>query len=425
MLPLKLERRTIYWLLKWKRSFFKQLHYRLNVVSTESPTQLAHIVEMLTNLKQFQSALFTTAKKPYKPQKGSNGYIWIPSLIEHQHQKNNLKCLIEAIRSLEQVSCECYEEDNNLTSNEFVEMMLIDGCFILEMLRREAGEVSIDEYDPVFRTTHIHFRIKHDMILLENQIPLLILQCLYDLTTAPEHEGCSFIELCLNYLDTIVPMDEGINWGNTNLNPNHLLDLLCNSFIPPTTKMKYDAIEHINCAKELREAGIAFEKKDNASSLFEITFKDGVFKIPTLRVEDSTETLFRNLIALEQCYGDCDFITSYVFLMDNLISSTKDVELLRNKGIITNGLGSDKELSDVINKLCKEVVMGGFQFKKLCDDVNAYYKNIYHKWHATLKRDYFNTPWMIISTLLAAILLLLLIATGTLFDILSFSVHSS
>ncbi|KAF8408402.1 hypothetical protein HHK36_007552 [Tetracentron sinense] len=136
------------------------------------------------------------------------------------------------------------------------------------------------------------------------------------------------------------------------------------------------------------------------------------------------ETLFRNLIALEQCYGDGDFITSYVFLMDSLISSTKDVELLCNKGIITHGLGSDEEVSALINKLCKEVVMGGFQYKTLCDDVNKYYRNIWHKWRATLKRDYFNTPWMVLK-FVAAILLLLLTTTGTVFAILSFIVHGS
>ncbi|KAF8408401.1 hypothetical protein HHK36_007551 [Tetracentron sinense] len=200
--------------------------------------------------------------------------LYLNSLLDRAPTLHtNVESLMEAITSLEQVSRECYEENNltNLTSKDLVEMMVIDGCFILEMLRREADEVPISENDPVFRTAQMHFKIKRDIILVENQIPLLILQCLFDLTTAPEQECFSLIELCLHYLDTIMPMDEGIGPGytNTSLNPNHLLDVFHNSFISPTITMLYDTIEHINCATELHEAGVTFKKNDNASSLFD------------------------------------------------------------------------------------------------------------------------------------------------------------
>ncbi|MBW4919545.1 DUF247 domain-containing protein, partial [Klebsiella pneumoniae] len=61
-------------------------------------------------------------------------------------------------------------------------------------------------------------------------------------------------------------------------------------------------------------------------------------------ISDRTETIFRNLVAYEKYIGNSDF-TDYLFFMDCLINSPKDVELLRHRGIIENMLGDDEYVS--------------------------------------------------------------------------------
>ena len=84
------------------------------------------------------------------------------------------------------------------------------------------------------------------------------------------------------------------------------------------------------------------------------------FQIPQLKVDHWTECLFRNLIALDQChYPDEPYICSYVSLIDSLIHTKDDVELLVEKEVISHDLGSHKELATMVNGLCKYVVVNG------------------------------------------------------------------
>ena len=63
-------------------------------------------------------------------------------------------------------------------------MMLLDGCFMIEVLRMKEG--ASEDYasnDPVFSLQMKPLRkpyIKRDMLLLENQLPLLVLKALLE-----------------------------------------------------------------------------------------------------------------------------------------------------------------------------------------------------------------------------------------------------
>jgi len=68
-------------------------------------------------------------------------------------------------------------------------MLSLDGCFILEVLRTLGGdEISLAEagqcYDPIFGGNKIEFAssdILNDILMLENQIPLIVLRKLLEL----------------------------------------------------------------------------------------------------------------------------------------------------------------------------------------------------------------------------------------------------
>ncbi|KAI5354959.1 hypothetical protein L3X38_007854 [Prunus dulcis] len=103
-------------------------------------------------------------------------------------------------------------------------------------------------------------------------------------------------------------------------------------------------------------------------NLFDIQFENGILKIPHLRIRGLTEIFFGNLIAYEQCELHDHYINDYVFIMDRLVDSARDVELLVKSGILESML-PDSE--------------------------------------ASLKQDYFSSPWAGLSIIAAAILVVL------------------
>ncbi|KAJ6713851.1 CINNAMOYL-COA REDUCTASE-LIKE PROTEIN [Salix viminalis] len=94
--------------------------------------------------------------------------------------------------------------------------------------------------------------------------------------------------------------------------------------------------EFIHSAKELKETGIKFGKQEESYGLFQgVRFEKGMMKIPCLTVVDTTESLFRNLIAYEQCSQRQHlYVTDYITLMDCLINTREDVQILRHCRII-------------------------------------------------------------------------------------------
>ncbi|KAE9447681.1 hypothetical protein C3L33_20420, partial [Rhododendron williamsianum] len=123
-------------------------------------------------------------------------------------------------------------------------------------------------------------------------------------------------------------------------------------------------------------------------SIFSWLFCGAKFEIPTLHIHDPTESFFRNLIALEQCCPGVEpYFTSYAKLMDMLISSKEDVKVLKGKKVIRNHLGTDKDVADLFNKLCKEVVLEEFYFKDQCQDAYKYSQHCWPWFWAQCKRS--------------------------------------
>ncbi|KAE9447673.1 hypothetical protein C3L33_20428, partial [Rhododendron williamsianum] len=166
-------------------------------------------------------------------------------------------------------------------------------------------------------------------------------------------------------------------------------------------------------ASELHYAGVKFvsvEAREGDINLFDVNFREpkflfwgffsARFKIPTLDIDDHTEPLLRNLIALEQCCPTVDqyyYYTSYAKFMDILISSEEDVKVLKKAKVIRNHLGKDKDVCCLFNNLCKEVVIGEFYFEDQCREAYKYSQHGWPKWRAYWKRTYVESPWGIVA----------------------------
>ncbi|KAL0377679.1 UNVERIFIED_CONTAM: hypothetical protein Sradi_3073400 [Sesamum radiatum] len=372
--------------------------------------------------------------------------------LHHILKRTNqdIELYLDAVRELEEKARACYEGPICLSSNEFVEMMVLDACFILELFRGAAGgftQLGYSRNDPIFAMRGTMHSIQRDMIMLENQIPLFVLDRLFGIQSGnPDQKGV-VARLALRFFDPLMPTDEPLtksdrsklesSLGNastfdplTEQGGLHCLEVFRRSLLAirtgpkPTPRIWIKRWSHTNrvadkrrqqlihCVTDLKDAGIKFKRR-KTDRFWDIKFKNGILKIPRLLIHDGTKSLFLNLIAYEQCHLDCtNDITSYVIFMDNLINSPADVSYLHYCGIIENWLGSDAEVADLFNRLCQEVVfdINDSSLSRLSEQVNRYYDHRWNAWRATLRHKYFNNPWSIVSFFAAVVLLALTFA---------------
>ncbi|XP_027120279.1 UPF0481 protein At3g47200-like [Coffea arabica] len=348
--------------------------------------------------------------------------------------ESSVKYII-ALADLQDQARRCYAEEINLSNDDFVEMLCLDGCFVIEFLRKRIHPELRLQNDPIFQMLWLFSATKNDLILFENQLPFFVLLQLFDMTKSPGEEE-NLIDLAIHFSLSFELADPGLNSHSTifeHYKPVHLLGLmhkiLSASFSETLTSTTYSNTTHsslfLKSAGELRQSGIKFEKAADGKSSFHITFENGVLKIPPLVVDDDTESVFRNLIAYEEYMSNpietWKCISDYIIFIDSLIDSPSDVETLRRHDIIENALGSDEALSTMFNKLSKNVNVGGrFCYTKIFDDVDKYSRKRWHIWRAHLVRKYFNNPWSFIA-FLAACALLLLATVQAIFSILQYT----
>ncbi|XP_051114148.1 UPF0481 protein At3g47200 [Andrographis paniculata] len=327
----------------------------------------------------------------------------------------NLENYLEAVQPLESQARDCYSTAIDLSADEFVELLVLDGCFVIELFRKFAGVVAFDADDPLLSLSWIYSFFLRDLIRLENQIPLFILQRLFDLTLISESSP-NLVNLILKFFNNALQRsDEFVN-SRRNVTGKHLLDLLRSTFIPTgydegneTNRSNTNVIQ---CISKLRRAGIRLETSENDSFLA-VEFNRGTIRMPTITIDDFMSSFLLNCVAYEQCHRWCSkHVTTYATLLDCLINTAKDVEYLCDRNIVENYFGTDAEVAKFINNLGKDVSfdIDMCYLSGLFDEVNDYYRNHWHVHWASFKYTYFNTPWSFISALAAFILLVLTVA---------------
>ncbi|KAL6008825.1 hypothetical protein ACLOJK_022051 [Asimina triloba] len=142
---------------------------RLLLQGGEQPPTIYRVPEVLrqANEKCYQPQLFSIG--PYhhgseelKPTKEVKFEHLQPLLA--RNPKWELNDYVREIRALEAQARECYADKIGLESKEFVEMMVLDGCFLVEMFIRIC--VTKSQYE-----LWVPYFVSRDMLLLENQLP--------------------------------------------------------------------------------------------------------------------------------------------------------------------------------------------------------------------------------------------------------------
>nr|GMD16577.1 UPF0481 protein At3g47200-like [Ipomoea batatas] len=316
---------------------------------------------------------------------------------------------------------------------ELVDMLLLDGCFVVEFVLKckEGGNG-----DP--RRSVEGKKAREDMVLFENQLPFDVLSAIYKKMTASHTEEVpSFIRLVKFSFASLAPNFTFHNFYDDNLpeNPMNLLHVVHSLCVPNVNSHRIEVREaegdiddvtnkwltlnHINTATELQEVGVGFKntgeiftmpkeyakipaklkvnKEPNDISLFDITFSSGEMRIPCFKVDNSTELFFRNMIALEQqsCQVNPKYYTDYARLMSHLVKGNKDITFLRKNGTIHNLLGEDGKVAYMFNNLSVEIdTSNNFYFASVYTAVNGLCRNRRHVWKQKLKK-FFYVLWKV------------------------------
>ncbi|GFZ01811.1 hypothetical protein Acr_15g0004200 [Actinidia rufa] len=328
------------------------------------------------------------------------------------------------------------QEESNANDEErgpdsFVQMMLLDACFVVEFLRKWDLPELRDEDDPIFRTSWIKIQICRDLMLLENQLPFFVLLELFNMSSEPSSPHPPFIKLAEIPIHQMLLRDDYFSSSSSRScessisisSIKHFLDFVHNVHVPATIPNCPNQTSIPNndgtfvkgpCVMELEEAGVKFQavKEGEKISVFEVNFEDGVLKIPKFEVSDSTEIFLRNIIAYEQLIGDDHkpkYFTDFTFFLDALINTKEDVNKLCGHQIIINIRGDDDEVAHMFNKLGEGRILepSSFYYSQVLQKLNEHCQKRWNKARAKLRHDYFNSPWAAVSTIAATFLLTL------------------
>jgi len=355
----------------------------------------------------------------------------------------------EVVDELESAYDDLDDRWRGVNRGSFVQMMVTDGCFLLELIRIDQSRRPVDSdtgyaaNDPVFSWSSSDTGyaandpvfswgsflnswpiMKNDMIAMENQIPLVVLQRILFVTwdgtgTPPNARKINNMVRCLL---------EGPSFeeGMENLG-FHFLDILHKGYCGTTPRWegsdKYEP--RTLCAGELSEAGIQF-KKSNTESIHDVDFENGVLSMPLFTFHYQTEMVLLNLMAFEWLHPDakCD-VRFYITFLDNIIESERDVALLRSQGIIENWMCSNKKVVEFFNTA---TFLGSAniynRFGHVEWKMNTHCRKRRNKWCAMFMNNYLSNPWVFIS-LVAAVLLLIATILQTIYTVVSFHTKKS
>nr|GME05441.1 UPF0481 protein At3g47200-like [Ipomoea batatas] len=361
-------------------------------------------------------------------------------------KENFLEKLIRELRQTANEARKKYAGSFSLNDEQFVNMLLLDGCFIVQLLRKGFNPNLRSEDDPIFKVDWMRTSLQRDLLLLENQLPFNVLCKLFDLI---DEDPKNYSKLALFACQFFRSAFHGLNMSNIperfeSDNVEHLLDLMHTLWKPPPlsnaiVNLPQDSKENnLNrrflSAKRIIENGVAFKLSKTSGNLFPIEFpekccikfRELIFQ--RLIIEGRTETFFRNFIAYEQYFkaSKGNFVTNYVNFFGNLIDSQEDVELLCYHGILDNKLGDSKSVVDLFTKINECVTINNLEdsnslYTHIYCQLNAYCSKKSNYWKAKLWESYCN-PWGIASITLAALGILFTVVT-VVFAVLNYKLN--
>ncbi|OAY77354.1 UPF0481 protein [Ananas comosus] len=219
-------------------------------------------------------------------------------------------------------------------------------------------------------------KIGKDILLLENQIPWVVLEALMSLRRVRIRWFARAIVSSLE-MESPPQFDEGAVSGYYK--PCHLLDLVRESYLGPSIESKMSGLTRFSLfssAMELTEIGVRFRASDT-SRFRDISFRSGLLfgwlSLPPIQIDDATQAVISNMVAFETCaVGVTDYgVGSYLSLLALLLSSEEDVKELRSKKMIFSDVSDGQALAFL--KSLDPHLGKGTSFMQVLQWLNDYY----------------------------------------------------
>ncbi|GLJ37922.1 hypothetical protein SUGI_0771570 [Cryptomeria japonica] len=193
--------------------------------------------------------------------------------------------------------------------------------------------------------------IVKDMLKMENQLPFWVLKKIrFEILGSNDD---IWFESALKFLSPI-KVAEGRN--REYHKESHILQLLHDYIVD--TDREEETEKHVPSIVDLRRGGMKFKKLEGGISQIKFNKNNSTLYLPEFKVDDRSEVILRNLIALEICSQEKQKpITRYAILMNDLVDRSRDVEILRLEDIITGKLGTDDEISKLWNSMVSPTEM--------------------------------------------------------------------
>ncbi|KAJ4799046.1 hypothetical protein LUZ62_050292 [Rhynchospora pubera] len=341
---------------------------------------------------------------------------YLHDFLERNSQVN-AGAYINAVKNVMKNARDYYHEPIQLSDNKFVEMLLLDGCFILELILKLGN----DKHRSLCWARWDFMSILSDLLLIENQIPFFVLEKLYAVNISNSLDGCK--NPVDSDLKSLVVNNLFVKYFGDNLQTSrvqrlfegpvhHLLHLYHELSLPnpETRKECYTASSHrqknhrlplvIPSATRLFELGFVLRKQDSIKNC-EVTFKrSNKIRIPHLIVDSTRQALLMNLLAFEHGLEEtkCRW-TGLMVMMNCLVKDKKDLEILQRSGIVLNLLPSEDEMIQFFSQLSKQVAsdFSDHYFRDLFEQINLSCETYFRQKRAMLMHEYFNNPWAVIS----------------------------
>ncbi|KAG6435415.1 hypothetical protein SASPL_100288 [Salvia splendens] len=348
---------------------------------------------------------------------------YLKQLLGPNDPLNDVKRYVAAVSRVEAEARRCYADlPETLTPAEFIQMLVLDGCFIVQLVRKFKSVMLRERNDPIFQKNWMINSLQRELMLFENQLPFFVLCELYDLIEKP-YQHSRFWQLLFNFFISLYPGKGSKQMPIVHPRQvKHLLDFLHQSWLPPPRCSgggnRHEVIipgkklGFISSATRLKESNVKFENRPEGNTLFDVRFEEGAMIMAPLTIEDRTEAFLRNLIAYEQYFehNQNNFVTDYVKFLDCVVDSSTDVEILSRRGIIDNWLGDEGKVAEMVNKLGDSVAGPGSSivYGEMFEDVHRHCGKRKNKWMANLRRNYLYSPWAIVSVAVGLVLHLFL-----------------
>ncbi|KQJ81819.2 uncharacterized protein LOC100833544 [Brachypodium distachyon] len=326
--------------------------------------------------------------------------------------------MYDAVVSVADVARSLYDKDvvSGISNDDFLPMMFYDACFLVQYMLTCTSD-GLDEMDDSLRSffDSNDEAIFNDIMLLENQLPWLVMEALLRFRPVPLED---FVTALKGFLQDRKDLSIHTVVLDDSFQPPHLLGLLrfyvvgrSNAIakrkpLPPTEFISFSV-----SAVELAQIGITLAVS-KTTELMEIGIHKGNFfgelSLPQLSLDATNASILVNMAAFELCatpnfqadlVDENSAVCSYLQHMAMIVDREEDVHELRSKRVLQGGGGlTNKDVLEFFTSL-QDLRLGSCYVRTM-EEIESYRKR---RWIWIVILKFYNENKRTIATVFSAV----------------------